>query len=192
MSLTTTIRRGYLGPVWDKPVPDRWLCFCPNILSFFRSSMVAFGEFAFEKFVTNQLFGLNFCAVRQDTFYPHQDYEQVIFYTKVSLYFIGWSFRNCKIATYLQLAKISNISTKVRQNLLFLSTFPTSLRCYANVNWKSRICLWSKLWIFWFVLKQRYKVLVNFWRLLWKDLQFKGLCWHCHRWETSRSEHNLH
>ena len=23
MSLTTTIKRGNLGPVWDKPVPDR-------------------------------------------------------------------------------------------------------------------------------------------------------------------------
>ena len=30
--------------------------------------------------MTNQLFGSEFCAVRQDTFYPHQDYEQVNFY----------------------------------------------------------------------------------------------------------------
>ena len=29
--------------------------------------------------MTNQLFGLEFCVVRQDTFHPHQDYEQVIF-----------------------------------------------------------------------------------------------------------------
>ena len=27
---------------------------------------------------------------------------------------------------------------------------------------------------------------------MWKDLQFKGLCWHCHNWEISGSEHNLH
>ena len=40
--------------------------------------MVAFEEFTFQKRVTNQLFGLNFCAVRQDTFYSRQDYEQVI------------------------------------------------------------------------------------------------------------------
>ena len=41
-------------------------------------------------------------------------------------------------------------------------------------------------------LKKRHKILVNIWRLLWGDLQFKSLCWHCHRWETSGSEHNLH
>ena len=76
------------GPVWDKLVPDRWLCFCPNFLSFCLSSLVAFGKFTFQKLVRNQLFGLEFCAVRQDTFYPHQDYEQIKFYKKSSLYFL--------------------------------------------------------------------------------------------------------
>ena len=73
----------------------------------------AFGEFTSQKFVTNQLFGLEFCAARQDTFYPHQSYEQVNFHKKSSLYFIGWSFRNSKIAAYLQLVENWNISTKV-------------------------------------------------------------------------------
>ena len=119
LSLTATINRENFGPVWDKPVPDRWLCFCPNFLSFCWSSSVAFGEFIFQKFVTNQLFGLKMCAVRQHTFYPHHDYEQVNLYKKSSLYFIDWSFRNWKIAASLQFAKNWNISTKVRQNLLF-------------------------------------------------------------------------
>ena len=51
------------------------------------------------------------------------------------------------------------------QNLtkfVFLSTFPTSLRCYAKGNWKSRVCSWSKLWNYCFVKKQRYIVLVFF------------------------------
>ena len=81
--------------------------------------MVAFGEFTFQKLVKNQLFGLEFCAARQDTFYPHQDYEQVNFYKESSLSFIGWSLRNWKIAAYLQLARNWNISTKVRQDILF-------------------------------------------------------------------------
>ena len=38
------------------------------------------------------------CAVRQDTFYPHQEYEQVNFYKKSSLYFNGWSVRKWKTA----------------------------------------------------------------------------------------------
>ena len=90
--------------------------------------MDAFGEFTPQKLVTNQLFGLEFCAARQDTFYPHQDYEQVDFHKKSIVYFIGWSLRNWKIAAYLQLVKNWIISTKVGQNLLFLSTFPTSLQ----------------------------------------------------------------
>ena len=139
LSLTTTIKRENLGPVWDKPVPDRWLCSCPNFLLFCWSPSVAFAEFTFQKLVTNQLFRLEFRALQQDTFYPHQDYEQVDFYKKSSLYFIAWSFRNWKIAASLQLVKNWNISTKVWQNLLFLSTFSTSLRCYAKRNRKSRL-----------------------------------------------------
>ena len=61
---------------------------------FVRSSLDAFGEFTSQKLVTNQLLGLEFCAVRQDIFHPHQYYEQVNFYKKSSLYFNGWSFRN--------------------------------------------------------------------------------------------------
>ena len=74
--------------------------FLSHFLSFFKSSLVAFGEFTFQKLVTNQLLGLDLCAVQQDTFYPRQDYEQVNFYKKLSLYFVGWSVRNCKIATF--------------------------------------------------------------------------------------------
>ena len=34
VSSTTKIKREYLGPVWDKHVPDRWLCFCPQFCHF--------------------------------------------------------------------------------------------------------------------------------------------------------------
>ena len=51
--------------------------------------------------------------MRQDTIYPHQDYEQGNFYKKLSLYFIGWCFRNWKNAIYLQFAENWKISTKV-------------------------------------------------------------------------------
>ena len=111
---------------------------------------------------------------------------------KIEVLLLGWSFRNWKILASLQLAKNWNISTKVWQNILFLSTFPISLRCYAKVNWKSWVFAGSKLWIHWFFKKQRYKMFVNIWRFLWRDLQLKSLFWPCHRWETSGSEHNLH
>ena len=105
----------YLGQTCSRSL----ICFCLNFLSFCWSSLVAFGDSTFQKLLTNQLFGLDFCALRQDTLYPHQDYEQNIFYKNSSLCFIGWSIRNWKIAAYLQLAKNWNTSTKVWRNLLF-------------------------------------------------------------------------
>ena len=62
--------------------------------------------------MTKQLFGLEFSAVQQDTFYLHQDYEQVNFDKKSSFYFIGWTVRNWKLEADLQLAKNWKISTK--------------------------------------------------------------------------------
>ena len=73
--------------------------------------------------MTNQLFGLEFCAVRQDTFYPHLDYEQVNFYKISSLYFIGWSFRNWKIVAYLQLAKNGTFQPKFDRIYFFYQHF---------------------------------------------------------------------
>ena len=34
--------------------------------------LVPFGQSIFHKRVTNQLFGWEFCVVKEDTFYPHQ------------------------------------------------------------------------------------------------------------------------
>ena len=49
------------------------IVFLSQLLSLCWSSLVAFGEFTFQKLLTNQLFGLEIFAVRQDTFYLHQD-----------------------------------------------------------------------------------------------------------------------
>ena len=94
----------------------------------------------------------------------------------MSLHFIRWSFRKWKIAAYLQLAKNWKHFKKSFEKFNFLSSFSTSLRWYAKGNWKSRVCAWSELWIYWLVKNQQYQVPVNIWRFLWGDLQFKGLC----------------
>ena len=62
--------------------------------------------------MTNQLFGLEFCAVQQDTFYPHQGYEQVNFYKKSSLYFIGWSPETGKSQLIFNWLKIGTFQPK--------------------------------------------------------------------------------
>ena len=82
------------------------------LFHFFVVLLIIFGCFwriHLSKTRANQLFGLEFCVVRQDTFYPHQDYEQVNFCKKTSLYFIGWTFRNWKIAADLKLYENWNI-----------------------------------------------------------------------------------
>ena len=71
-----------------------------------------FGEFIFQKLVTNPLFGWDFCVVQRDTFYPHQDYEQVHFYKNSYLYIIGRALQYGKVTTYSQLAQKRNVSTK--------------------------------------------------------------------------------
>ena len=39
---------------------------------------------------------VGFCVVQQDTFYPHQDFEQVSFYKKSRLHIIGIALRDKK------------------------------------------------------------------------------------------------
>ena len=60
MSVTTTIRRGNLGPVWDKPVPDHWLFFYSSFLSFCWSSSVAFENSPFKNLWRINCLGCNF------------------------------------------------------------------------------------------------------------------------------------
>ena len=65
------------------------------------------------------MFGWDDCAVRQDTFYPHQDYEQVNFYKKSRLFIIGGSLRDGKVTICLQLSQKWRVSTKTWQNYFF-------------------------------------------------------------------------
>ena len=51
---------------------------------------------------------------------------------------------------------------QILTKLTFLSTFSTSLWCYAKGNWTSRVCAWSKLWIYWFVKNNSAKYLLIF------------------------------
>ena len=66
--------------------------------------------------------------MQQDTFYPHQDYEQ----QKSSLYIIGSPLRDAKVKTYLQLAQNRNLSTKNWKIFCLLSTLSDTLWCYAK------------------------------------------------------------
>ena len=73
--------------------------------------------------MTNPLFGREFCVVQRDTFYLHQNYQQVNSYKNSRSYIIGRSPRDEKVATYFQLAQKWNLPTKIWQNLLFYQHF---------------------------------------------------------------------
>ena len=83
--------------------------FVPTFCDFFLLFLVAFGDFIFQKLETYPLFGWEFCVVRQDTFYPHKDYERVRFYKKLRLFIIGRTLRDGKVTTYSQLAQNWNL-----------------------------------------------------------------------------------
>ena len=137
MSLTKTIKRESRAPVWDKPLPDLILCFCPNCLWFCWISLVVFGKIIFQKIVTNPLFEWEFIAVQQDKLYPQPGYEQVTFFKKSRLYINGRSLRDGKVTTYLQLAQKWNLSTKIWQNkfcINILSHFRTLSKKIKNLE----------------------------------------------------------
>ena len=101
-----------LGPVWQT-CSRSLIVFLSQLFVFLLIIFGSFGEITSQKLVTNELFAFEIWAARQDTFYPHQGYEQVKFYKKSSAYFIDWSIRNWKIAACLQLVENWNISNKV-------------------------------------------------------------------------------
>ena len=81
--------------------------------------MDAFGEFTSQKLVTNQLFGLEFCGVRQDIFYPHQDFEQVTFYKKSAFISLAGPAETGKSQLIYNWLKIGTFQPKFDKILLF-------------------------------------------------------------------------
>ena len=111
--------------------------------------------------MTSQLLGLEFCAVRKDTLYSNQDYEQGNLYKKSSLYFIGWSFRNWKIAADLQLVENGTFQPKFDKIYLLKQH---SQPVYDAMQKKIKNTEFVQGVSFQFIdspKKQRYKVLVN-------------------------------
>ena len=91
--------------------------------------------------MTNQLFGLEFCAARQDTFYPHQDYEKVNFYKyRVFISLVGPSETGKSQLIYNWL-KIGTFQPKFDKIYFF---YQHSQPLYDG-NQKSRVCAGSKL-----------------------------------------------
>ena len=93
------------------------IVFLFQLFVFFLLSLVGFGKFILQKFVTTPLFVWDFCVVQQDTFNPHQDYELFNFYKKSRHYIVGRSFRSGKIL--FTFGSKWNLSNKIWQNLLF-------------------------------------------------------------------------
>ena len=78
---------------------------------------MSFGEFNFQKHVTDQLFGWEICEVQLESFYRRQDYEEIDFYKKWDLYIIGWTLDcgDTRITTGLKLARNWNSWSKICQ-----------------------------------------------------------------------------
>ena len=191
--LKTTVRTENRGPVWDKPVPDLGLCFCHNFFLFCWMTLVAFGEFIFQKLVTNPLFGWKLFVVQQDTFYLHKDHEQNnLKKNRVNISLISPSETGKSQLIYNWL-EIGSFQPKFDKNYFIYQHYqPATSRCYAKRNWKSWFCSRCKLWMYTLGKKQLYNVLVDLRRFMWRDLQMKSVCWYCYCWKTSWIDHYLH
>ena len=62
--------------------------------------------------MTNQLFGLEVCVVRQNTYYPHQGYEQVNLYKKSSFISLVGPSENGKLQLIYNWLKIGTFQPK--------------------------------------------------------------------------------
>ena len=75
--------------------------------------MVDFGELILQIRVMKELFGSDDCVMKMDTCYPHQDYEQGIFYDESRLHIISLSVLEKNSELFLQLARNWNISATI-------------------------------------------------------------------------------
>ena len=87
-------------------------------------SLVAFGEFIFQKLVTNQLFGLKFCVVRQGTFYLTKIMNKLISTkNRVFISLVGPSETGKSQLIYNWL-KIGTFQPKFDKKILFFINIP--------------------------------------------------------------------
>ena len=180
LTLATKIEKENHGFDWGKPVPDLWLSFCLKFLSLCWSSKVAFGQFISKSLVTIQVFEWENCVVQLNTFHNHQDYGQFNISKKACPYTIGRSAGDMKTAFHLQLAQNWKNSTKIWQNLLFVSTLPPILQFFPNEIENLEIVQCVIFENIDSLKKQRCKILVTNWQFMWRYLQVKNVYWYCH------------
>ena len=79
----------------------------------------------FQNLETSPLFEWEICVVQQDTFYPHQDYEQVFFYKKMRLHTIGRSLRDGESQLIYNWLKNGNFLTTFDKNYFLNQHYQT-------------------------------------------------------------------
>ena len=137
------------------------------------------------------MFGFEIFAVRQDTFYPTKIMNKLISTkNRVSISLVG----PCETGKSQLIYNGLKIGTSQPKLEKIYFSYQHSQPLYDVMQKKNENVEFVQGVNFEFIdsKKERYKVLVNIWWFLWRDLQFKGLCWHYHRWATSGSDHNLH
>ena len=79
----------------------------------------------FQKLVTFRCLGV--ISLLRDTFHPHQDCEQFYFYKNCVFISLVRPSQTRKSQFFLQMGQNWNLSNKIGQNILFLSTISATL-----------------------------------------------------------------
>ena len=160
--------------------------FLVPFLSFWLLSLVSFRKLVFQKLVTIQLLECKFCLGQQNTFHPHKNSQKLSLYKKLPNYILGWSVWNRKVTNSIELAQNWNTLSKFdKKNYFFNNTTHSRFTWLCKPGCKYRHSFRCTLRFQKFAKKQRYEVLVNRWRFMWSDLQFKNIFWYCYCWKAS-------
>ena len=116
--------------------------FFPTFYNFVDYLWLLLENQAFKNLWRISCLGGNFVLCSRVHFTITETMNKLFFWQKTSLYFVGRSIEDGQVTSYLQFAQIWSVSTKIWQIIqsTFLSTLATSLRCYAEGNWLTRVC----------------------------------------------------
>ena len=161
--------------VFDDNNRNRISCYClgqtcPNIFSFCWSSLGAFGEFTFKNFWRKTLWVGFLCSAAR-YFLPSPRLWTQYFLHKTESSFFWVVLPKLENRSFFTNGwKLEHFNQSLTNFTFFYQHSHPLYVVMQEENGNLEFMQGVKFWIYWIVKKQLYKVLVTFWRFLWKDL----------------------
>ena len=190
--MKATVKKENPGHLWDNSVQDIWLSFFPTFCNLVDFLWLLLGNSSFRNWWRQNTLGKNFVYCSWIYFTITKTMNK-LFSTKngIFLSLVGPSVTGNSQLIYNWL-KNGDIKPKSVKICYF---YQHSQSLYDAMQKEIEYLESVQGVDFQFeesVKKHRYKVMVNLWWFMLKDLQFKSVCWYCYCWKKSWIEHYLH